>query len=62
MDLITRQMLSQRKVDRINKNVWETVKRIGSLLEVEDHDSDNDFFYAPPSNPLEPTFVKLQNC
>jgi hypothetical protein len=62
MDLIIGRMLFQRKVDRINKSVWETVKHIGSLLEAKDDDFDNDLFYMPLNNPSKLIFAKLQNC
>lgn len=55
-------MFVQREVDRICKSVWKTIKCIGSLLEVENDDFDNDFFYTPPSSLSEPIFTKLQNC
>jgi hypothetical protein len=62
MDPIIGQVVSQIKVDRISKSVWEIVKHIGSLLEAEDDDSDNDFFYMLPNNPSKSISTKLQNC
>jgi hypothetical protein len=50
-------VFSQRKVDRIRKNVWETIKCIGSSLEAEDDDFDNDLSYTTPNNPLKPIFA-----
>jgi hypothetical protein len=61
MDPTIGQMLSQKEVDRINKSVWETIKRIGSSLGVEDDDSNNDTFYTPPSSHLQLISVELQN-
>ncbi len=52
MDLIIGQVLSQKEVDCINKSVWKTVTCIGSSLEVEDDDSNNDIFYTPPNSPF----------
>lgn len=62
MDPIIGRMLSQKEVDCFNKSVREAIKCIGSSLGVEDDDSNNDIFYTPLSNPLEPIFVELQNC
>jgi hypothetical protein len=62
MDLIIGQVLSQREVDCINKSVWEIVKCIGSSLEAEDDDSNNDFFYMPPRSPSKLISTKLENC
>jgi len=62
MDPIIGWMFFQREVDRISKSVWKTIKCIGSLLEAENDDFDNDFFYMPPNSLLELIFTKLQNC
>jgi hypothetical protein len=52
MDPIIGQVFSQRKVDCIGKSVWETITCIGSSLEAESDDSNNDMFYTPPNSPL----------
>ncbi len=61
MDPIIGQMLSQIEVDCISKSVWEAITWIGSSLESEDDDSNNDIFYTPLSSHLKPIFVKLEN-
>ncbi len=36
-----------KKLDCINRNVWETMKCIGSLLEDKEDNFENDMFYTP---------------
>jgi hypothetical protein len=61
MDPIIGQVLFQKKVDRISKNVWETFEHIGSLLEVKDDDSNNDFFYTLFKSLSKLIYAKLEN-
>jgi hypothetical protein len=58
MDPIIGRVLFQRKVNRINNYVWETMKCIGASLEAKNDDYGNDLFYIPPSNPYKPIFAK----
>lgn len=62
MDPITSRHLSQKEVDYINNRVWETIQCISDSLEVDDDDFKNNFFYSPPSSPLKPIFVELEEC
>lgn len=48
-------------MDRVNKNVWENMKCIGSSLELEDNVFDNDMFYTPPSNMSKAISIKIEN-
>jgi hypothetical protein len=59
MDPLTCKVFFQKQVNRINRSVWETVKRIGSLLKPKDNDSKNDLFYTPNS-PLKTISEELE--